>query len=160
MDTNTAMNFLLNKYQILSKLCGIKLEPNLTFIIQGGIVNMKCCYFLRELLPSGFDFDKEEAIQQAFDLTGFECLINHTHIGDYLPHSKGDKEEIIYQGILYALSLKECLPDSVGFKIILSCSFEPRIDCSIRFHKQRPGEEWLTENLEKYEEPIMVLNKN
>jgi len=155
MITNNSMKKILEMNEIISRINNIKLEPKLASILAGGIVEIDGCYFLKELVP--LEFNLEEAEKHAFDLTEIECDINHIHIGDYVSQSKDNIPKIIEQGTRYTLSLQELLPRDENFKVIQACTFEPIFDCNVRFHKQRVGEKWVMDDIEKYEEAVMVL---
>lgn len=153
---NEAMKKLFDEYQLSKRVNEIRLEPRLVSLLSSGFIELNGCYFLQALLPAGFDI--EEAERSAFDRTEIECDINHIHVGDYLDRPEGNIKSLIEQGVRYAFSLRDLLPESADFKVILACTFEPNTDCNIRFHKQRLGEEWLADNLEKYNEALLLLD--
>ena len=155
MKTNHLMRKLIDEYQTLQKMDKRRLEYNLESLILRGIVEMEGCYFLQALLPEGFDI--KTAKLSSVDQTEIECDINHIHLDNYINQAEKNIKYLLEQGVLYAYSLQVLLPKSVDFKVILACTFEPIIDCNIRFHKQRFKEEWLRENLENYNEAILVL---
>jgi hypothetical protein len=156
MKTNLAMTNILGDIEKLLSLRKIGLEPELTSILSDGIVELDDCIFLRALLP--YDFDINLAIRTAFDRTDLECEINHIHIGDYLIQSKKSVNYLLEQGVSYAFGLQDLMSGTYNVKIILAYTLEPNIDCNIRFHKKRVGEEWLADNLEEFDEALLVLD--
>lgn len=91
---------------------------------------------------------------QLFDETGVECFINHIHIDDYY---KGLDDG---ESLLICLELARQIMDfdqakKVKLKIIISLSGEG--ESSIRFHRLREAQEWLSDDLESYEEAILTL---
>jgi hypothetical protein len=90
------------------------------------------------------------------DKTGVECFANHVHITDYV---KGDSFRQLQQGTVFVRSLaKKKLRQSyprTSFRLILSHSQD---SVSVRCHKLRVGEEWVSNDLEEYkDESIYVL---
>lgn len=158
MEINQLMKNMLQKYKILGRIEEIILEPRLASLLSKGIIEFDRCYFLHALLPIGFDV--REAEQSSFDRTDLECTLNHIHIGDFIERDKKNKKVLIEQGICYAYSLQSLLPETEEFSVILAFTFDPIIDCNVRFHMQRPGERWLATDLEKYEEALLVLGKS
>jgi len=92
-----------------------------------------------------------------FDETGYECLVNHIHIDPKKP----DDTSQLDQGLTYADRLAEVLQTSGyrgPFRIILSYGLEDKV-CTVRFHRVREGQSWLSDNLEGYKmEGILVID--
>jgi hypothetical protein len=86
------------------------------------------------------------------DRTGYECFVNHVH----LPFN-GTRESLL-SCLGYAVALQRGLVRSATerrFQVIVSVAED---DCTVRFHEVRPGENWLSEDLEGFaEEAIVVL---
>jgi hypothetical protein len=93
------------------------------------------------------------------DATGYECLLNKFHIEDYL--NSGEEqvpvESQLSYGFRFIQLLQQQLPREERFTLILSCDDER---CVLRFHKTRPGEQWLAENLEAYQEEAILEVSN
>lgn len=98
--------------------------------------------------------------KQQDDATGLECLLNKIHIDDYVNESTPIKE-MVQIAICYALKLKDALLSSAldgPFRIIISGDF-PGHSCSVRFHKLRPNQVWLADDIESYKiEALMVID--
>jgi hypothetical protein len=92
------------------------------------------------------------------DLTGYECFVNHVHIEDYLSDAELSSNSLLKQGLAFANKIVEELsslfPDK-PFKAIVAAN---ESSCSVRFHLIRSGENWLSDDLDKYgQEAILVL---
>jgi hypothetical protein len=92
------------------------------------------------------------------DLTGFECFVNHIHVEDQLDPPVSNEIVWLRQGIAFALETKTRLRSEFPqkpFNIIVASTAQ---GCGVRFHLNRPGEQWLKSDLESYaEEAILVL---
>jgi hypothetical protein len=121
-------------------------EPG--FIVVDGAVLLKTQEkFVNNIKPDNFP-----------DLTGYECFVNHMHIEDYLGDAELDSNALLKQGIALANKIVEALsslfPDKL-FKAIVAAN---ESGCSVRFHLIRSGENWLSDDLDKYgQEAILVL---
>ncbi len=85
------------------------------------------------------------------DKTGFECFVNHVHI----PFN-GDRESLL-SCLNYAVALQHELARLAGerrFQVIVSVAED---GCVVRFHQIRSGENWLTEDLDRYAEEAILL---
>lgn len=97
------------------------------------------------------------------DLTGYECFVNHIHVEDYVGYREDglEPEGTLKQGFIFAHRLLEKLSSSFQkspFTVILAFGAS---GCSIRFHSTRVGEQWLSDDLEKYEqEALLVLESS
>jgi hypothetical protein len=107
------------------------------------------------LLKDQWDPNKHVKITDCSNKTGFECFINHVH----LPFS-GTNESLI-SCLEYATTLEEALlplTEDRQFRVIVSLS-EDDSDCAVRFHQIRPGEEWMSEDLDGFSsEAILVFD--
>ena len=91
------------------------------------------------------------------DETGYECFVNHVHVTDYID-TPTNGLVLLEQGIALARKLAQALSDSSmegHFRIIISFD---ESECTVRFHKIRRGQNWLSADLEKYEEAIGILD--
>ena len=94
------------------------------------------------------------------DLTGYECFVNHIHVEDYLRDTEPHLEprRTLKHGFVFAHRLLENLSSSFPdkpFTVILAFS---ESGCSVRFHSTRSGEEWLSDDLDRYDrEALLVL---
>ena len=124
------------------------LAPGLAGLVQGDVVEEDGCWFLRPLRESAGTVSPESFP----DRTGFECFVNHVHIGDFVEDE--DVNERFRQGLRWAESLRKKLEGHGRFNIIVSCD---EVDCSVRFHRVRPTELWLVDDLETYLEASVLV---
>jgi len=85
------------------------------------------------------------------DRTGFECFVNHVH----LPFS-GTSDSLL-SCLGYAVALQRGIARLAGkrrFQVIVSVAED---GCTVRFHEVRPGENWVSEDLEGYAEEAILL---
>ena len=92
------------------------------------------------------------------DKTGFECFVNHIFVEDQHEGSVRDRQGHLKQAIAFALAtdnqLRSVFP-ARSFKVIVAAN---AVSCGVRFHIERPGEEWLASDLDGYgQEAILVL---
>lgn len=105
------------------------------------------------VLRSEYERNKHLKVTDLPDRTGFECFINHFHI----PFE--DTRESLVHCLDYVAALECALsstPLAGPFRVILAISDR---DCTVRFHRIRPNENWIDENLEMYKsEALLVLD--
>jgi hypothetical protein len=110
------------------------------------------------LLKTQEKFAKSVKLGNFPDLTGYECFVNHVHVEDYLSDSELDSNALLKQGIALANKIVKELSSlfpGKPFKVIVSAN---ESGCSVRFHLIRSGENWLSDDLDKYgQEAILVL---
>lgn len=122
---------------------------------------------LLELLASGFFIDDGCAFLAALqtrggnsrldsfpDRTGYECFINSIHIDDYVA------SDFVLQACLFVEALFESWRGVEGtgcrkLQAIISCD---EFGAVVKFCLVRDGESWLSDDLEKYEEGILVAD--
>jgi len=87
------------------------------------------------------------------DKTGYECFINHLHRLYSSDRYSLDGTLAFVVGLSKSLAL---IDGSKRFLTILSIG---EGDCTVRFHECRPGENWISGDLESYtEEAILLIN--
>lgn len=99
---------------------------------------------------------------QTPDMTGNEALINKTHIDDYVPssHDKGLSRQLAHalllaNAVVVALEASAMKPGKLRQIIGLDVTAKT---CTHRFHILREGEIYLLEDLESYQEPLLVMD--
>ena len=143
-----AMNLEMRKTYCEIKVNGKHLEGRLLSIVNDGFVNKEECLFLK----SCFEIETNVTINDFPDKTGFECFINSINIDDYV------ENDFLEQGILFAQEVFST------FKIIdsentLNCIMSmDELGLKIKFHLLRIDEEWLSDDLEAFEEAILVVD--
>lgn len=93
------------------------------------------------------------------DETGFECALSKVYLEDFVDKTVS-LSELARIGCGYAMYLRKMLLESQvsgTFRIIVDAQrpdATPGVGnaCSVRFHKVRPGQAWLTDDLELYKE--------
>lgn len=93
------------------------------------------------------------------DETGFECSLSKIHLDDVVDSSIS-LAELARIGCAYAMYLRRALlvsPVSGQFRIIVDvqrsdAELQVGNVCVVRFHKIRPGQAWLVDDLESYKE--------
>ena len=109
--------------------------------------------------PEGWEpleFDR----QNGDDETGLECL--HSKV-NFIDFSK-DFDVQLPMGLAYAFALKDVLEKSkVGgpLRIIVSADPEPPYpSVTVRYHRVRPDQPWLGDELDRYREGVMAVDLN
>ncbi len=156
MKINHLMHEILEDQSIFKHPYDVKLEPRLEAILTDGIVKLEDCIFFRAFVPENFDIDL--AIQSSYDRTELECLINHIHVDDYLDQPPKSLYTLLEQGIRFASNLQVLLAKTCQAIIILAFTLDPIVDCNIRFHKKRPEEKWLADEIERYDEALLIFD--
>jgi len=130
-----------------------EVPPDLLHLLSLGFVEKDECVVLRALENTAGDFDP----RAHFDRTGYECLVNHVHIDPREP----DDPHPLQGGLAYADSLVDTLkraPYQGPFRVILALNLAQNI-CTVRFHRVRRGESWISDDLESYiDEGLLVID--
>jgi hypothetical protein len=138
MKTNQNMRRFLGQL----KTDGSALSPELSSVLEAGFVEEKgCVLFASKARGSTFARATE-------DETGFECFINHLHIED------------LAEALEFARLLHKALADAFTGSFAVIVAYDGR-EATVRFHRLRANQTWLSENLEGYlDEGIAVLDSN
>jgi hypothetical protein len=124
---------------------------------------------LERILVSGFqsvgdcvilaDFEAplaDSTVEQQRDATALEAFVNHCHVDDELDLPSRDPT-LLAQAARYAGRLAAELAQAYPgerFLVILTVGDS----CIVRFHKVRPDESWLRDDLESYaDEAVMTV---
>lgn len=117
-----------------------ELPHALNLLVAGGLVFRDRCVFLSSLLGQCSSIDGKELL----DETGYECFVNKIHIEDYA------QEDLVSIGMRFLREISSlCFAANVSFPVhgVISAAD----DCVIvRFHRVRPGQNWLDADLENY----------
>jgi hypothetical protein len=124
------------------------LPGELKAVIASGAVDIEGCVFLRSL------FRKAHVSRSNFpDATGYECFVNHLHMEDVVD------TDMIAVGITFLEEISEGLLRDFGDRRFQGIITIDGVTCAVRFHTVRPGEQWLSDNLDEYkEEGVCVLD--
>jgi hypothetical protein len=119
------------------------LSLEILHVLAAGFVEEQGCV----LLASQAHNSAFTRVADTHDETGYECFINHLHI------------ESLQEALELAQRLTNTLTERFksGFAVIIAFDGS---EATVRFHKLRPGQTWLSDNLEGYEEGIAVLSSN
>jgi len=124
------------------KTDGSALSPELSSVLDAGFVEEKGCVLLAAKARGSALAPAKE------DETGFECFINHLHVED------------LGEALEFARRFNKALADAFTGNFVVIVSYDGR-EATVRFHRLRPDQSWLSENLEGYlEEGIAVLDSN
>jgi hypothetical protein len=140
MESNRLMQRLLDQFSINpdQMSCRETAEIPTLQLIDG-------CVFLAEEYAGS----KVSNPQLFSDRTGYECYVNHVHF--QVEHDKQSLERVFDYASAIRKSLNSLKDGS--FEIIISVSDGGSI---VRFHKCRPGEVWLSEDLDAYEHEAIL----
>lgn len=147
--------------RVLRPPLGVDLAPELRQLARRGIVRRAGAVMLagrRGQPPPG----------QLGDLTGWECRVNSFHLEDLVPVkvrvTDGQpaidvhcQRELLQQGLTLGWELCELgrgLPEPVALRCITGVSDS---NGTFRFHRIRPGQEWLHPDLDAYLLERMVV---
>ena len=144
MKTNQRMDAVLQSQH------PIDLPAKLSDLLSAGFVDQGGCVFFAQFAKRTSGANRSDFP----DLTGYECFVNHVHIDDYVEDA--DAQTLAALGVTFARRLCELLSArSDEFNIIVGSD---ELSCSVRFHRLRAGEAWLSDDLESYrDEAIAVL---
>lgn len=88
------------------------------------------------------------------DRTGYECFINSIHIDDYA------ESNWLGNALQLSQRLLECWfgsQNSESLQVILSCG---EFGAMVKAHVIRAGEIWLDDDLDSYDEPVLVATSD
>jgi hypothetical protein len=123
-------------------------------LVAEGFVTLHDCVFLRRLAP--------QKLHEPRDRTGIECDLNAQSVQDYLPRDDSRRPvDLASSALACARWLAAELRRLVAYRcrIIANVSQVARLTSTIRFHRLRPGESWIVDELEGYrDEGVLVLD--
>ncbi len=128
----------------------IKRNNEMYEIAKSGFETIGGCYFLKKLLPYGANVSQRDFI----DKTGYECFINSVNVDDYVGNSYLEHGLELVRNALSAW--REFNNQEVFVAII---SYDD-IGAKVRFHLDRMNENWLSDDLESYDEAILIVDSS
>ena len=142
MKINSAM-----KKQLKGAKFDQLLAPSLKAIADDGFEQRDGCYFVRALLALARDARRATF----YDCTAYECFVNSVHVEDY-----GGKMPLMQaiQLVMRVLTIWNTSAPTLTLVAIVSAD---ELSVVVKFHVQRPTEQWLSENIEGYHDPIMSI---
>jgi hypothetical protein len=129
-----------------------KLDAALAAILDEGFRETEGCIVLRRCA----DANPHISVAPSWDETGYEALLNHIHLEDVVAGGP-PKPDLRLQVALFAerlaSDLKHAYPDET-FDVVIGVGDS----WTVRFHKVREGQTWLTDGLEGYTlEAVMTV---
>jgi hypothetical protein len=119
-------------------------------LAKSGFFEREGCIFLASLATAHTNVSARDFP----DKTGYECFINSIHMDDHV------QEHYLYYACLFVeklfLAWRIRSPNEVARAIISSDDS----DAVVKFHTLREHESWVSEDLEKYEESILVADSS
>ncbi|WP_133462655.1 hypothetical protein [Scandinavium goeteborgense] len=122
------------------------LPEELSLWVGNGFIKQNDCVFLTALF-NAYPNDKH-----LVDKTGIECFVNSFHMDDYVGERYLEYSCLFCNAIFNKWRQERC---SERLNVIVSMG---EFDAVVKFHVIRQGEEWLSHNLEKYEDAIFVTS--
>jgi hypothetical protein len=122
------------------------------------------------VVPSSFESeqiwsDRRPRKDNHDDETGFECLLSKVYLEDFLS-TDVPLSELCRVGLAYGFYLRTAISESQvfgQFRFIVDAQL-PGADgspatnaCSVRFHRLRPNQNWLCDDLESYKENALLV---
>jgi hypothetical protein len=151
---NSAMKVLYTEVESGRMAGTTNLSSELLKLVEPGVTVIGGAVLLKELEKLA----KSTKPDNFPDLTGYECFVNHVHIEDYLSDAERGLNTLLKQGIALANKIVEELSSSFPDKPFKAIVAANESGCSVRFHLIRNGENWLSDDLDKYgQEAILVL---
>ena len=135
---------------LLQRQYQVELPAKLGELLSAGFIDQDGCVFFADLAKRAGSASRSDFP----DLTGYECFVNRVHIDDYVEGA--DESTLAALGVAFARRLSDLLSNGRGeFNVIVGSD---ELSCSVRFHRVRAGEAWLSDDLESYQdEAIAVL---
>ena len=142
MRINSAM-----KRQLKGATFDQLLEPSLRAIADEGFEQRDGCHFLRALVA----LTRDARSATFYDCTAYECFVNSVHVEDY------DGKMPLMQAIQLAMRVLTIWNTSTPTLTLLAIISSDELSVVVKFHVQRPTEQWLSENIEGYDDPVMSI---
>ncbi|WP_260436604.1 hypothetical protein [Burkholderia sp. Bp9004] len=125
------------------------LNPSLKSIADSGFEVRDECYFLRALLGS------TNATRGSFpDCTGYECFVNSLHVEDYDPDLPLAQAVLLVKEVFAIWNAMQQMPQLTA--VVSADEFS----VVTKFHVHRPGEQWLSDNIDGYDDPVMSIDSD
>jgi hypothetical protein len=145
MKCNAAMTAALSMLRLPDKL-----SDDLASIAEEGFFQRHGCEFL--------NFFKSSSIAVGLDYlqdrTGYECYVNSIHIDDYVDLNWLG-EALLFANRLIEHWLARSSPEVL--QVIVSCD---EFGAVVKAHVIRAGESWLRENLDEYDDPVLLARSD
>lgn len=133
--------------QMLARVGCASLDGELADIARSGFVVRDGCVFLRSLES----FQMHISLKSFPGRTGYECFVNSIHTDDYV-NANFLACALSYLSLVFEAWNKSGLPG-----VLQGTISGDEFDATVKFHLLRPGETWLSDDLEGYEEAVLTV---
>lgn len=144
MKMNRAMKGALSETRL-----DCSLAPSLKSIADSGFNLRNGCYVL-----SGLSGETNVTRESFPDCTGYECFLNSLHVEDY--HSVSPLAQAILL-VKEVFVVWNAVQRTMRLTAIVSAD---EFSVVAKFHGQRAGEQWLSNNIEAYNDPVMSIDSD
>lgn len=129
----------------------VESSEGLKKLLKDGFKEKDGCIYYKRYVPEG------PISSDLIDKTGNEVFYNKIQIDDFSSHFENIENVHLREGISFALTLADKLILIKGdFNIYV---IYDEVYCTIVFHKRRPNEYWLIEDLNQYKNDAILLVK-
>jgi hypothetical protein len=129
---------------------GKPLIPSLKSIANAGFVKKEDCYLLDSLARKLTNANRANFQ----DCTGYECFVNSLHVEDY------ESDEPLVQGILLVDEVFRVWKASNPAFHLTAIISADELTVVARFHVKRRAEQWLSDDIEGYNDPVMSIDSD
>lgn len=145
MKINSKMSRLLRNATIDGPL-----DPSLKALLESGFSRLGDCELLTGLLAR----IQNAGLKDFPDAVGFECFVNSIHIEDY------DQDEPLSQAIVFVRELFKTWYETKSHQILVAVISADDDSIVVRFHLNRPDQQWLNDDLERYLDAILQVDSS
>jgi hypothetical protein len=131
-------------------LDGKVLPSELAQLLTLGFYEREGCIFLASLATGSTNV----SVSNFPDKTGYECFIYSVHVDDFVKSNYLDYACLFVEALLSAW--RESVESDTAMAIISSDEF----GAVVKLHVARSGESWVSEDLESYEDAILVADSS
>ncbi|MCX2545960.1 hypothetical protein [Pseudomonas sp. COW5] len=144
------MKFNSEMEKMLRRTGRASLAGDLVDIARSGFVERDGCVFLANL----DGFQRNASLKNFPDRTGYECFVNSIHIDDYV------NTDFLACALSYLSSVFETWNESSLPGVLQGAISADKFDATVKFHLLRPGEAWLSDDLERYGEAVLAVESS
>ena len=141
---NKKMSDLINDMSCKTK----SLPADLSNHISMGFCKRNGCQLLSALSNKQVNVD----LNNFPDKTGYECFFNSVHIDDYVESNYLDN------AFLFIDELFKAWRQHDKNELLNAIVSKDEFGLVVKFHLERIGESWVSDNLEKYEDAILIVD--
>lgn len=146
MKTNSKMRDAMARDLSMSS----ELVASLNELLQSSFFEIDGCVLLGGLVESS----SSASISDFPDRTGYECFVNSLHIDDF---AEGNYLENAFFFLNSLFEKWRKFSDDRALRGIVSAD---EFGVVVKFHQRRENESWLSEDIEGYEDAILVVDSD